>query len=432
MAEATGLRNNALPYPIYGVPFGVAFPILDADGDLVTAASTPDSEVSKNGDTFADCTNEATEIATGSGMYYLLLTGTEMTADVVSVIVKNGTAGAKTTSMVLYPRKLVSLRAGTSQAGAAGTITLDSGASAIDDYYNGCVIVGVLDGATEARVITDYVGSTKVASVTPNWNTTPDSDDTFTIYLPEGRQVTQADVVAYGATAGTFSSGRPEVNTTHAAGTAWGSGAITAGSIAADAITAAKIADGAIDANTFAAGAITASAIAADAIGASELAADAVTEIQSGLATSAALATVATYIDTEIADIQARLPAALVGGRMDSNMQAAANGVITAAVIATDAVDADALSADALAEIKAQIVAALITDTYAEPGQGAPAATASIKDKIGYLYKGWRNKLTQTNSQYSLYADDAATIDQKATVIDDGSTFTRGEVASGP
>lgn len=75
----------------------------------------------------------------------------------------------------------------------------------------------------------------------------------------------KVDVDTFGGTAGTFSGGRPEVNTTHAAGTAWGSGAITAASIAADAITAAKIADGAIDAATFATGAITAASLAADA-----------------------------------------------------------------------------------------------------------------------------------------------------------------------
>ncbi len=280
MAEVTGLRSNAFPYPVYGAPWGLVYPFLDADGDMVTGATTPDAEVSKNGDTFADCTNESTEIATGSGMYYLLLTGTEMTADVVAVIAKSATAGMKTTPIVLLPRKLVTLRSGTSQAGAATTITLDSGASAVDDYYNGCLIIATLDGAVECRIIGDYVGSTKVATIEgPNWNTTPDVDDTFIIKLPEGRQITQADGVAFGGTAGTYAAGRPEVNTTHAAGTAWGSGAITAASIAADAITAAKIADGAIDAATFAAGAINAAAIAADAIGASELAVDAVTEI---------------------------------------------------------------------------------------------------------------------------------------------------------
>lgn len=55
-------------------------------------------------------------------------------------------------------------------------------------------------------------------------------------------------------------------------------------------------------------------AMATDTLTAAALAADAVTEIQSGLATAAALATVAGYIDTEIADIQSRLPAALTAG----------------------------------------------------------------------------------------------------------------------
>lgn len=52
----------------------------------------------------------------------------------------------------------------------------------------------------------------------------------------------KVDTDTFGGTAGTFSGGRPEVNTTHAAGTAWGSGAITAASIASDAITDAKVA----------------------------------------------------------------------------------------------------------------------------------------------------------------------------------------------
>lgn len=56
------------------------------------------------------------------------------------------------------------------------------------------------------------------------------------------------NVAQFGGSNGTFSSGRPEVNTTHAAGTAWGSGAITAASIASNAFTSAKFAAGAFDA----------------------------------------------------------------------------------------------------------------------------------------------------------------------------------------
>jgi hypothetical protein len=109
-----------------------------------------------------------------------------------------------------------------------------------------------------------------------------------------------------------------------------------------------------------------------------------------------------------------------------------ADGALTAAKIATGAVDADAIAADALAAIKTQVVSALATDTYPEPGQGAPGATISLAAKIGYLYKNWRNAKKQTATQYSLLNDDAVTVDHKASVSDDGSTLTKGEMAAGP
>jgi hypothetical protein len=118
------------------------------------------------------------------------------------------------------------------------------------------------------------------------------------------------NVAQFGGSNGTFSSGRPEVNTTHAAGTAWGSGAITSGSIANDAITDAKVAadvtiasvTGAVGSVTgnvggnvtgsvgsVATGGITAASFAADAITAAKIAADVTTEIQAGLATASSI-----------------------------------------------------------------------------------------------------------------------------------------------
>lgn len=224
MAEVTAMRNNALPYPIYGQPFTIIFPFLDADGDLVTGATTPDAEVSKNGDTFADCTNESTEVATSSGMYYLTLTATEMTADVVAVIAKSATSGMKTTPIVLYPRKLVTLRSGTAASGGVATssVVLDSGASAIDDYYNGCVVAVNIDGTTQVRMITDYVGSSKTATVHADFTTAPDSDDTFTIYMPDGVQVKQSDGVGWLGTPNETpdTAGVPVVNANYANGSA--------------------------------------------------------------------------------------------------------------------------------------------------------------------------------------------------------------------
>jgi hypothetical protein len=99
--------TDAEPLPIKNTALRVTFPIFDADGDLVTGAAALDSEVSKDGGTFADCTNEATEIATASGMYFLDLTATEMNADTVAVIVKTSTVGAKTTPLVIYPHAMV-------------------------------------------------------------------------------------------------------------------------------------------------------------------------------------------------------------------------------------------------------------------------------------------------------------------------------------
>lgn len=130
----------------------------------------------------------------------------------------------------------------------------------------------------------------------------------------------------------------------------------------------------------------------------------------------------ATDVETDTADIQARLPSALVSGRMDSSVGAMAANVITAA----------ATAADYLAEINAEVLDVLNTDTFAEPAQGAPGATITLAAKIGFLYKAWRNKSTQTATTYSLFNDDAATVDHKATTADDGTTFTKGEVATGP
>lgn len=84
------------------------------------------------------------------------------------------------------------------------------------------------------------------------------------------------------------------------------------------------------------------------------------------------------------------------------------------------------------AQVNSEVVDALNVDTYSEPGQSAPPAVATLQQKISFLYKAWRNRFTQTATQYSLYADNATTVDHKATASDDLTTFDRGEVISGP
>lgn len=165
-----------------------------------------------------------------------------------------------------------------------------------------------------------------------------------------GGDVLDVSVTQFGGTNGTFSGGRPEVNTTHAAGTAWGSGAITAASIAADAITAAKIA------------------------------ADVTTEIQSGLATAAALSaveskvdTIDDFLDTEIAAIKAKTDSLTFtgAGRVDANIEAVNN---------------DTAAADSLARSAATIVRGTV-DTGAST-TSIPTSSLSPAASVADQFKG--------------------------------------------
>jgi hypothetical protein len=79
---------------------------------------------------------------------------------------------------------------GTAQAGTSTTITLDSGASATDDIYNGSTIT--ITGGTgvgQIRVISDYVGATKVATVSVAWTVTPDNTSIFSVTSQVGQYI---------------------------------------------------------------------------------------------------------------------------------------------------------------------------------------------------------------------------------------------------
>jgi hypothetical protein len=73
---------------------------------------------------------------------------------------------------------------GTAQAGGASSITLAAGASAVTDIYKGMPIQitgGTGATGTPFRMITAYNGTTKVATVFPNWDTNPDNTSTYKI-----------------------------------------------------------------------------------------------------------------------------------------------------------------------------------------------------------------------------------------------------------
>ena len=163
------------------------------------------------------------------------------------------------------------------------------------------------------------------------------------------------------------------------------------------------------------AGGITAASVAAGAIDADALATDGVTEIADAVwnSTRAGHATAGTFGEG-VASVQGNVTGAV----------GSVTGNVTGSV--------GSLAAQAQTDVKNQVVSALNTDVYGEPGQGAPGVTISLAAKIGFLYKAFRNRLTQTSTTLSVYADDGVTVDQKSTVSDDGSVYTRGEVISGP
>lgn len=220
------------------------------------------------------------------------------------------------------------------------------------------------------------------------------------------------------------------------------------GAMAAAVITAAAHAAGAIDAN----------AIATDAIGSAELASSAVAEIVAAIwdeltataraagsygqlvkddinatissrASSAALATV--QADTD--DIQTRLPAALVGGRMDSNV-GALGGTVQSATDLKDLADTGydpvlhLVSATAVVAAPVSLVAAYDAAKTAAQAGDAMALTvaerASVADKLlGRTRAGGadggrtvaqclalgRNKWDIIGTTLTVYADDGTT-----------------------
>lgn len=376
---ATHISHSSLPYPIKNARYTLLVPYLDADGDP-TDPTTPDTEVSQDGGAFADAAEEVTTITGSNGMGYVTLTGAEMNNSAVGVAFKVA-SGPKNTLATLYPRNLPILESGTASAGAAGTITLASG-TYTGLNLTGCFIRttgGTGGGGTggannQARRITSYNTSTRVATVTPNWETTPDNTTTYDILLPEGILVPVLTALAPTILARTL-----DVSSAGEAGVDWAN----------------------------------------------------VGSPTTTLALTGTTIKTATDVETDTADIQSRLPAALVGGRMDSNTQAMANDVITAAVIANAAIDAATFAADVDAEILSYIVddatridaSAVNTLTSHDPGATIGTSTLTQAQVTGGAYAinsasfGFNAALDFTTTQK------AATL-ARVTLVDNLTTYT--------
>lgn len=98
-------------------------------------------------------------------------------------------------------------RSNTAAAGAADSITLDAGASAADDAYNGMVIrITGGTGSGQIRRVFDYVGATKVLTPARDFSPAPDNTSTFRIsrgmvFEKTPDEVMQVRRIAYDAAA---------------------------------------------------------------------------------------------------------------------------------------------------------------------------------------------------------------------------------------
>jgi hypothetical protein len=182
---------------------------------------------------------------------------------------------------------------GTAQSAGANQIVLRAGAAFVDDALIGCTVV-ITDGTQvgSRSIITDYVGATDTATLGNGWTgATPTGTPAYKIFgSAAGASTVDANVTQWNgsAVATPTVAGVPEVDVTHVAGSTTDVSTIPAS-------VAAILVD-------------TGTTLQAEVDG-----------IQA---------------DTE--DIQSRLPAALVSGRMDASVGAMAADVITAAATAAD------------------------------------------------------------------------------------------------
>lgn len=173
-------------------------PLVDAtDGftaETGLTISQADIRLSKNGGAFAQTNNAAGATHDENGCYGVPLDTTDTaTLGTLKLVINESGARPVSVEFMVMPANawdllfgavaaIIATRVNTAQAGAAGTITLDASASAVDDFYNDQFIyLTGGTGAGQCRAILDYNGTTKVATIAPNWATNPDNTSTFAV-----------------------------------------------------------------------------------------------------------------------------------------------------------------------------------------------------------------------------------------------------------
>ena len=126
--------------------------------------------------------------------------------------------------------------------------------------------------------------------------------------------------------------------------------------------------------------------------------------------------TAAILVDTGTT-LDARIPVALVGGRMDSDIGAKTGNV--------------ALSTQEKADVNAEVLDVVNVDTIPELAQAIPPATPTMRQAVMLRYMESRNKLDIDAANKEVHNDAGVVIAKKA-LSDDGTTYSEAEMVAGP
>jgi len=126
-----------------------------------------------------------------------------------------------------------------------------------------------------------------------------------------------------------------------------------------------------------------------------------------------------------------RLDAA-ISTRATAAALAVVDGIVDAILLDTNELQSDdvpgliaALNDLSASQVNAEVLDVLNTDTFAEP-TGVPPATASLVNKLGFLYMALRNEVAITATKKQFH-DDSGAVEWEKDLTDDGTTYSESE-----
>lgn len=390
--------TDSVPFPRKNVAFRCYFTIVDSDGDPVTGAAGLDSEISKDGGAFADCTNEATEIGS-TGFYYLELTATEMNADAVCIRVQTSTTGAKTRALVFYPMEDGDMRSD------AVMISGDAAAANnAESFFDGTGYAGTNNVIPTVTNVTNAV-SADVVSISGD-STAADNCEAF--FDDTGFAASNSSIGSAGASALVSSTADSGTTSTFVDAT------LTEADIDYWAGAIVHFTSGSIDGQV-------------RLITGFDPDTDTVTFWP---ATTQAVSTntyrILPAAPVDIGQWRGEDPNALQSGRVDSYIGALAAGIID--VTAAPNLDAAVSGCATPTEVNAEVLDVLTVDTNAAI-TGVPGDTPTIVEMLRWLYALARHSRTinRTSRVEQLKTLDGTGVVASETFSDDGTTNTRGK-----